>query len=321
LTNDPSVLVLGSLAFDHIMKLPYLFTSATIIDSNENLNAAFTVKDMTVLRGGTGGNIAYSLGLLEANSILISAAGKDFYERNYNHDFNEKVDFRIEIREDLYTAAAYIISDINHNQITVFHEGALSILENMDLNSKLTPEDNIKIAINAPNPVKAMMIFAHQLNELGIPMVFDPGQQIKNFTKEQLEEIVPLTSMLIVNNSEYILFERTLETNIHHLKNQIQTIIITMGNNGSLLYHEGKESTIPIATPEKVVDPTGAGDCYRAGLLKGILCDLPIKAACQLGAVMGSFCVEATGPQGQCCSLPEIRTRYENHFGKLPKPI
>jgi adenosine kinase len=127
--------------------------------------------------------------------------------------------------------------------------------------------------------------------------------------------------MLIVNNSEYILFERSLETNIHHLKNEIETIIITMGNNGSVLFHKGKEQKIPIATPEKVVDPTGAGDCYRAGLLKGILCDFPIDAACQLGAVMGSFCVEAPGPQGQCCSLPEIRARYENHFGELPNPI
>lgn len=319
--HDPAILVLGSLAFDHIMKLPYLFTSATVVDSNENLNAAFTVNDMTVLRGGTGGNIAYSLGLLEANSILVSAAGKDFYERNYNQYFNEKVDFRIEIREDLYTAAAFIISDVNNNQITVFHEGALCLLENLDLKSRLTPEDNIKIAINAPNPVKAMMNFANQLNELEIPMVFDPGQQIKNFTKEQLEAVVPLTSTLIVNNNEYILFERILKTNIHHLKNQIETIIITMGNNGSLLYHKGKEYTIPIATPNKVVDPTGAGDCYRAGLLKGILCDFQIQNACQLGSVMGSFCVEASGPQGQCCSLPEIRTRYEKHFGSLPTQI
>ena len=317
--KDPAILVLGSLAFDHIMKLPYLFTSATVIDSNKNLNAAFTVNDITVLRGGTGGNISYSLALLDAKCILISAAGKDFYERNYHQCFNNKVDLRIETRNDLYSAAAFIISDSNNNQIIIFHEGALAALENLDLKSKIKPEDQIKIAINAPNPVRAMVKHAHQLKELKIPMIFDPGQQIKNFTKEQLEELIPLTSILIVNSNELTLFERTSERSINQLKDQIETIIVTLGNSGSLLYHKGEKFTIPVAKPDKIVDPTGAGDSYRAGLLKGILCGLSIKEACQLGAVMGSFCVEASGPQGHCCTFPEICERYKKYFGPLPK--
>lgn len=319
--KEPAVLVLGSLAFDHIMKLPYLFTSATVVDANKNLNAAFTVKDIAILRGGTGGNICYSLALLDANSILISAAGKDFYERNYPHCFNNKVDLRIEIQDSQYTAAAFILSDSNNNQIIIFHEGALGALENLDLKSKIKPEDHIKIAINAPNPVRAMVQFAHQLADLKIPMIFDPGQQIKNFTKEQLEELIPLTSLLIVNKTELTLFERTSERSIDQLKDQIEIIIVTLGNSGSLLYHKGEKFTISIATPDKIVDPTGAGDSYRAGLLKGILCGFSIKEACQLGAVMGSFCVEASGPQGHSCTLPNIRDRYKKCFGALPKSL
>ncbi len=319
--NIPHILVLGSLAFDYIMEFPYLFGETIVVEQNKNLNAAFTVKKMTVLRGGTGGNISYSLSLLDANSILISAAGKDFYEHGYHKCFQEKVKLRIEIHEDQFTAAAYIISDKNNNQITAFHEGALINLEAIDLTLKIQPEDNIKIAINAPNPINAMIKYAYQLNDLEIPMVFDPGQQINNFTKNQLKEIVPLTQYLIVNSAEFTRFVKTLGTDIIHLKEQIENIIVTLGNTGSLLYHKGEKFAIPIAKADKVVDPTGAGDSFRAGLLKGILNDYPIKEACQLGAVMGSFCVEAPGGQGHYCTLPEIKARYKKYFGELPSPL
>ncbi len=317
----PQILVLGSLAFDSLMVFPDLFANTIVVESNKNVNAAFTVKKMTILRGGTGGNIAYSLSLLNANCILISAAGKDFYDRGYNKCFRDTIDLRIEIYDDQYTAAAYIISDINNNQISAFHEGALLKLDSIDLKSKIRPDDNIKIAINAPNPISAMMKFSYQLHDLEIPMVFDPGQQIKLFTKAQLKEIVPLSSYLIVNNSEFSLFERTLESNINELKGQIDNIIITMGNTGSVIYHKGEKLTIPIAKASKVVDPTGAGDAYRAGFLKGIISGFPVKAACQLGAVMGSFCVEALGAQGHSCTVEEVYDRYRKNFGEPPKAL
>lgn len=317
--KSPHALVLGSLAFDHIMEFPYLFGETIVVEPNKNLNAAFTVKNMAVLRGGTGGNISYSLSLLNADCILVSAAGKDFYERGYDQCFQDKVNLRVQIYEDQYTAAAFIISDINNNQISAFHEGALLQLESIDLKSKIKPEDNIKIAINAPNPINAMMKFSRQLMELKIPMIFDPGQQIKLFTKSQLEEIVPLTSTLIVNSAEFTLFEKTLESDIVHLKEAIDNIIVTLGNTGSIIYHKGERISIPIAKADKVVDPTGAGDSFRAGLIKGILHDFSMKEACQLGAVMGSFCVEAPGGQGHYCTLPQVVARYETHFGTLPK--
>lgn len=319
--KNPQALVLGSLAFDHIMEFPLLFGETIVVESNKNLNAAFTVNNMTVLRGGTGGNISYSLSLLDADCILISAAGKDFYERGYHQCFHDKVDLRIEIVENQYTAAAYIISDKNNNQISAFHEGALHHLEFIDLKSKLKHEDNIKIAINAPNPINAMMKFAQQLKELQIPMIFDPGQQIKLFSREQLNKIVPLTSTLIVNSTEFSLFEKTLKTDIIHLKEAIEDIIVTLGNTGSILYHKGEKISIPIAKADKVVDPTGAGDSFRAGFLKGILGGFSVKQACQLGAVMGSFCVEASGGQGHYCTLPQVTARYEKYFEKLPKPL
>ncbi len=318
--NDPTVLVLGSLAFDHIMEFPYLFSNTIVVES-KNLNAAFTVNNMKVLRGGTGGNISYNLSLLNANCILVSAAGKDFYERGYHKCFQASIDLRVNIYEDQYTAAAYIISDKNNNQISAFHEGALLNLESIDLKSKIEPTDNIKVAINAPNPIKAMIKFAHQLQELGIPMIFDPGQQIKLFTKEQIQEIIPLTSYIIVNSAEFSLLEHALNTNILQLQDQIETIIVTLGNTGSLLYHEGKKITIAIAKANQVVDPTGAGDAFRGGFLMGILKGFSMKEACQLGAVMGSFCVEAPGGQGHSVTLPEIKTRYKNHFGNPPDSL
>ncbi|MFX1294167.1 MAG: PfkB family carbohydrate kinase, partial [Promethearchaeota archaeon] len=255
--NTPDVLVLGSLAFDHIMEFPFLFSNTIVMESNKNLNAAFTIKKMTVLRGGTGGNISYTLSLLNANCILVSAAGKDFYDRGYHKCFQDSIDLRLEIYEDQYTAAAYIISDINNNQITVFHEGALLNLEKIDLKSKIKPKDNIKIAINAPNPINAMMRYTYQLKDLEIPMVFDPGPQIHLFTKDYLKEIIPRTTYLIVNSNEFTLLEKIMDINIHKLKKEIDSIIITLGNTGSLLYHKDKKYSIPIAKADKVVDPTG----------------------------------------------------------------
>lgn len=321
MVNNSSVLVLGSIAFDHIMKFPYLFGETIVVEPNKNLNAAFTVNDMSVLRGGTGGNISYSLSLLAANCILVSAAGKDFYERGYDKCFQDSIDLRLDIYDDQYTAAAYIISDQKNNQITAFHEGALLRLESIDLKTKITPNDQIKIAINAPNPIKAMLNFAVQLDELGIPMIFDPGQQIKLFTKEQLKKIIPLTSTLIVNSAEFTLLEKTMEADIHYLKSQIDDIIVTLGNTGSLLYHKGESVSIPIAKADKVVDPTGAGDSFRAGFLKGLLMNLSIQEACQLGAVMGSFCVEAPGGQGHFVNLSAVEARYKKYFGNLPKSL
>ncbi|MHA1356635.1 MAG: carbohydrate kinase family protein [Candidatus Helarchaeota archaeon] len=319
--QTPYVLVLGSLAFDHIMEFPYLFTNSIIIESKKNLNAAFTVQNMTILRGGTGGNISYNLSLLNTHCILVSAAGKDFYERGYHKCFRDSIDLRLEIYDDQYTAAAYIISDVNNNQITAFHEGALQNLEYLNLKSKIKPDDNIQVAINAPNPVKAMLNYTYQLNDMGIPMIFDPGQQINMFSKADLKEIIHRTSYLIVNNSEFAILEDALETNIIHLKGQIHNIIITLGNTGSILYHQGKKYEIPIAKADCVIDPTGAGDAFRAGFLKGLISGFPMKEACQLGAVMGSFCVEAAGGQGHSCALDEIKERYKKHFGDLPRSL
>jgi adenosine kinase len=317
--NHPQILVLGSLAFDFIMKFPSRFTDS-LINIKDGIDVTFTSRKMFVHRGGTGGNISYNLDLLKADGILISTAGRDFHSHSYKEGLqNFTIDFRIEFHQNYHTAAAFIITDIEDNQITLFNEGASLKSEDLDIKAKIRPEDNIQIAINAPNPVPSMIKYAHALNELDIPMVFDPGQKINLFTKSQLRQIIPLTSHLIVNQSEFNHLKRTLKTDLNTLSKDISSIIITLGDKGLKLYHKGEKNRIPVTPPDKVIDPTGAGDAFRAGFLKGLVERCSLKDACQLGAVMGSFCVEQFGAQGHQCSIIEIRDRYELTYGHAPK--
>ncbi|MHA1381205.1 MAG: carbohydrate kinase family protein [Candidatus Helarchaeota archaeon] len=317
MSKNSKCLILGSLAFDFLMFYPDFFENNIVIGEKQNICGSFVVDRFKIQRGGTGGNISYYLGKLNTENILISAAGRDFKE--YGELLkNSGTDLRIDIYENEQTASCYILSDKDHDQIIIFCAGALQNTSKINIAEKISAQEKIKIAINAPNPIISMINFSKQLYELKIPMIFDPGQQINEFSKDILLDILKKSNYLILNESELEILKNKLKFNEKKINNFVDVIIVTLGAKGSKILKNEEEINIPAVKTLKIVDTTGAGDAYRAGLLAGIYNNLSIEESCKMGSVIGSFAVESPQPQNEDFSFNDLKLRYEENFGKFP---
>jgi adenosine kinase len=324
------VIVLGSLAFDYLMTFEENFINAVSIDPNKGeYQSTVTAKDRVQMFGGTAGNIAYNLGLLNiAHAHIFGYVGKDFASLGYEDHIKkfQNIELGVDVHPELFTASCYIVNDIKANQMIIFHGGALENNKNIDLKSKIKNPKEYFYAINSTQSVDAMINFADQLAELKIPMIFDPGQVTPLFPKESLLSVLKKTEILIGNSHEikqiYIKTDRS-ETQILAL---VKAIIITKGQDGSeLLYKDGSgkiyKVDIPIVKPDKVSDTTGAGDGYRAGILSGLILNLTLLDSCRLGAVISSFVIETAGPQTQNYTIQDVRKRFLSAYGYIPPQL
>jgi adenosine kinase len=316
-----SVLVLGSIAFDYLMKFDGKFKDVILPDPAKNLTGSFNVSSLTVRFGGTAGNISFNLALLGVKAIAVSSAGPDIVAMKYDEHLKKNgVDLRLVGHPEEYTAAAYIISDSAHNQLSIFHPGALKHASKISIREAIKDVmDQVKLAIVAPNPVDAFMSHTRELSELGIPFIFDPGQVVPGFTPDQLMEIIPKSKLLIANSHEIGMITSKLNSSIEELLGRVSNIIVTEGAKGSKLYSRGSVKQIPIAKPRVVKDSTGAGDGYRAGLLAGLVSSQSLEDSARLGAVVGSFVVEGDGPQDHFFSLDDVKRRYKETYGQVLK--
>jgi adenosine kinase len=318
---DDTVLVLGSIAFDYIMKFDGKFKDVILPDPNKNLTGSFNVTTLTVRFGGTAGNISYNLALLGVRAIAVSSAGPDIVTMKYDEHLKKTgVDLRLVGHPEEHTAVAYIISDSTHNQLTIFHPGALKHAGAISIREAIQDViHRVKLAIVAPNPVDAFMNHTRELSELGIPFIFDPGQLVPAFTPEQLTEIIPKSKLLIANSHEIGMITSKLNSSVEKLLSRVPNIIVTEGAKGSRLYGRDSVKQIPIAKPRLVRDSTGAGDGYRAGLLAGLLGSLSLEDSAKLGAVVGSFVVEGNGPQDHVFTLDDVKKRYKETYNEALK--
>jgi adenosine kinase len=321
------VIVLGSLAFDYIMAFEENFINAVSIDpDNEKYQSTVTAKSRIQRFGGTAGNIAYNLGLLNiAKVALLGSVGIDFERLGYKtHILQfENIELSIDIHDNLFTAACYIVNDIKANQMIVFHGGALDKSRDINLKEKIRDPENYLYAINSTQSVEAMTIFAEQLNEMQIPMIFDPGQVTPLFPKETLLEIIKNSEILIGNSYEINQIIQKTELNENQLLNYVKAIIITKGEQGSeLVYHDQRnqifKTKIPISKPKQIIDTTGAGDGYRAGILSGLILNLTLLDSCRLGSIVSSFVIETSGAQTQKYTLIDVRKRFFETYGYVP---
>ena len=316
-----SVLVTGSVAVDHIMTFEDHFRNHFVSDKLEKLNVAFHVPDLAKRYGGTGANIAYNLCRLGIDPILLAAVGSDF---GVYAEWMDRAGVRrdhLRVLEDQYTAAAFITTDLSHNQIISFHPGAMDRAHEARVDDVTEP---FSVGIVSPNGRQAMIDYARDLKARGVPCVFDPGQGIPILDARELREGIEGSAVFIVNDYEWELTREKTGLDEDAVAELVGALVVTRGEEGSLLRRggldlgvrmESERVEIPVVKAERVLDPTGCGDAYRAGLLYGIVNDLALETGARLGSLMGSLKVARPGPQSIELDLDEIRARYAAEFG------
>ncbi|MHA2473681.1 MAG: PfkB family carbohydrate kinase [Promethearchaeota archaeon] len=324
------VLVLGSLAFDYIMGFRENFINAVSIDhEKEEYQSTVTADSRQQFFGGTAGNIAYNLGLLNiAKVALFGSVGNDFERLGYRNHIQrfENIDLLIDEHTNLFTAACYIVNDIKSNQMIIFHGGALDKCVDIDLRERIQNPEEYLYAINSTQSIEAMSNFAIQLNELQIPAIFDPGQVTPLFQENNLKKILEKSEILIGNTHEVSQIEEKTNLTKENILEYTQAIIITKGSEGSELIYKDENDKIynidiPIATPDQIKDTTGAGDGYRAGILSGLSLNMTLLDSCRLGAIIGSFVVETVGAQTQAFTIDNVLKRFFKTFGYTPAEL
>ena len=310
-----SILITGSLAIDRIMVFQDRFKNHILPDKLHVLSVSFHVPTLDQCFGGCAGNIAYGVRLLGGDPLIVAAAGKDFGPYG---DWLDACGIRREgigVFDDSYTAQCFITTDLDDNQIVAFHPGAMERASTLRLDGFL-PE--ARVALVGPDDNLAMRQHAAALKAAGVPTVIDPGQQLINFDGPGLLALLDGARVYIVNDYEWaVTLERT-GLSEEELVGRADAIIVTRGVEGSTLFENGARTDVRPVKAEQIVDPTGCGDAYRAGLLFGLERGLPLATAAQIGSLMGALAVEQRGTQSVRASLEEIRARYEGAFGSAP---
>jgi adenosine kinase len=305
------ILICGSIAYDNIMVFPGRFRDHILPEQIHILNVAFLVPELRREFGGCAGNIAYNLKLLDSDPLVMGTVGDDsllYFERL------ERLGIRLDCVRQVpgtLTAQAFITTDLDDNQITAFHPGAM----NHSHENEITRELGVSLAIVAPDGKEGMEQHARALAELGIPFMFDPGQGLPMFSGEELLAFVERASYLAVNDYEGRMLEERTGRKLEDLASGLKALILTRGAEGSIIYANGKRIDIPCAKAKAVVDPTGCGDAYRAGLLYGIASGFDWLKAGRLASVMGSIKVASRGGQNHAVSRDEIRSLFRANFG------
>ncbi len=305
------ILVCGSIAFDNIMVFRGRFKEHILPEKIHILNVAFLVPDLRREYGGCAGNIAYSLKLLGGEPLIMATVGEDaapYLERLGALGLARD---HVRVVPGSLTAQAFITTDLDDNQITAFHPGAMTQSHLNRIDGSL----DVGLAIVAPDGREGMAAHASELAAAGVPFMFDPGQQLPTFAGADLLPIVDAASYVAVNDYEgQILVDKTARS-VEELARMVDALIVTKGAAGSTIYAKGQRHEIPSVKPTEVVDPTGCGDAYRAGLLYGIAAGLDWPTTGRLASLMGSIKIAARGGQNHRASRDEIGALYRRHFG------
>ncbi|MFH0959419.1 MAG: carbohydrate kinase family protein [Pseudomonadota bacterium] len=311
-----NILVLGSLAYDRIMDFPDKFSNHILPDKIHILNVCFMVNGLRELFGGTAGNIAYNLALLEERPLILASAGKDFdsYE-NWLSSLGLPLDYIRRVPEE-FTAGAYITTDLSDNQITGFNPGAMKEPCIQDLES-FDPNDTI--AIVAPGNLDDMSTYPEIFRKKKIPFIFDPGQSIPALGPEKILKGLQGSKIFISNDYELEMVTRALGMTKQDMLDETSALITTLGENGSVVTTNEGEYSIPVVIPDKVNDPTGAGDAFRGGLIKGLVSGKSIVESARMGSVSASFGVECQGTQCHRFNTQDFWERHNRTFGNGQK--
>ena len=304
-------LICGSIAYDNIMVFNGRFREHILPEQIHILNVAFLVPELRREFGGCAGNIAYNLKMLGGDPLVMATVGEDalLYLERF-----EQLDLALDcVRQvpDTLTAQAFITTDLDDNQITAFHPGAM----NHSHQNRIDRSLGASLAIIAPDGREGMLQHARELAKLDVPFMFDPGQGMPMFSGDELLAFVEQASYLAVNDYEGKLLEERTGRKLAELAAKVKALILTRGAEGSIIYADGQRIEIPCAKAVQVVDPTGCGDAYRAGLLHGIAAGYDWVKTGRLASLMGAIKVASRGGQNHSASRDDIARLYRQNFG------
>ena len=303
-------LICGSIAYDTIMVFRDRFRNHILPDQLHILNVAFLVPDMRREFGGCAGNIAYTLNMLGGDPLIMATVGEDADPYLQRLDQQKLPQQHVRRIADTYTAQAFITTDLDDNQITAFHPGAM----NHAHENHVYEARGVGLGIIAPDGREGMLQHAQEFYSAGIPYVFDPGQGLPMFRGEELLEFVRMADYVTVNDYECRMLQERTGATLDQLAKQVKAFVVTLGARGSVIHTAGGEIDIPSAKPEKVADPTGCGDAYRAGLLYGIANGLDWALTGRLASLLGAIKIACRGGQNHKFTREEIAARFKEAF-------
>ena len=310
-SSPKRALICGSVAFDTIMVFQDRFRNHILPHKIHMLNVSFLVPQMRREFGGCAGNIAYNLKLLGDVGVPMATVGRDFGLYAERLEQNQIPTEHIRVIETEHTAQGFVTTDLDDNQIWAFHPGAM---QQSQLNEVSAAAD-IGIGIVAPDGRDGMIQHAAQFAAAGIPFIFDPGQGLPMFSGEELRAFIGQATWVAVNDYEWQLVQEKTKLSAADIAGQVQALVVTRGAEGSVIHVKGREIVIPPAKPDAVVDPTGCGDAYRAGLLHGLLRGLDWETTGRIASLMGAIKIGARGTQNHRFTAAEFAERYRASFG------
>ena len=304
-------LICGSIAYDTIMVFGDRFKNHILPDQIHILNVAFLVPEMRREFGGCAGNIAYTMKSLGDDPLIMATVGEDYQPYAQRLDALDLSQDHVRQVKDSFTAQAFITTDLDDNQITAFHPGAMSFSHE----NHVADSSNVGLGIVAPDGRDGMLQHAREFSEAGIPFVFDPGQGLPMFSGDELMDFVNLADYVAANDYEAKLLQERTGKSVDELARLVKALVVTKGAKGSSIYTGGTRIDIPAVSPTDIVDPTGCGDAYRAGLLHGISNDFDWEMTGRLASLLGSIKIAQRGPQNHEITRESVAERFREAYG------
>ena len=306
-----NITITGSIAFDYLMSFPGRFADNILADKLENISLSFLVESLKRQRGGTAPNIAYTLALLNGRPKVMATAGQDFDEyRTWLEEQGVDTSGIVQIADD-YCASFFVNTDRDQNQIASFYTGAMAYAAQLSY-AEYAPETQLTII--SPNDPGAMKKYVTECKRMGIPYIYDPSQQTIWLSGEDLQYGFEGCRLLTVNEYELSLIEQKTGLSEEEILARVGGLLVTKAEKGALLWIDGEEHHLPSVRPRKIVEPTGAGDAFRAGLIRGMQLELPWFVAGRMGALCATYVLEHLGTQRHHFTREEFVTRYRQHF-------
>jgi len=312
-----SIVVTGSIAYDYLMSFPGKFTEHLLPEHVQRVSLSFLVDSMDKRRGGCAPNIAYTLALLGERPRLMGTAGQDFGDyRRWLDAAGVDTSLVAEV-PDKFTASFFCSTDVDNNQIASFYTGAMANAAELSFRTA----GDVRFTIISPNDPAAMTQYAEECRTLEIPFIFDPGQQCARMSGEALLDGLRGAAVLILNDYELELLKQKTGLDEEALIAHTGILVVTRGEHGSSLMTASDRIDVEAVTPRAIVDPTGVGDAYRGGLMKGMVAGLDLRTSGRLGSVAAAYALEHLGGTSHSYTIEEFAARYEEHFGPIALPV